>query len=77
MHWGDWSDIETQLMEAMQSTAAFFHFLDLREFIALLKGSSGEAALLDYNLRERCKIFAKNGSAHIRSQMAPNPAVQG
>ena len=77
MHWGDWSEIEMQLMEAMQSTGAFFHLLDLREFIVLLKGSSGKAPLLDYNLMERCKVFAENGSVHIRSQMAPNPAVQG
>ncbi len=77
MHWGDWSDIETQLVEAMQSTGAFFHLLDLREFIVLLKGSSGKAPLLDYNLMERCNVFAEIGSVHIRSQMAPNPKVQG
>lgn len=71
MHWGDWNDIERSLMEAMKSTGAFFHLLDLREFIVLLKGSAGKAPLLDYNLMERCKVFAKNGSVHIRSQMAP------
>lgn len=77
MHWGDWGDVERLLIEAMQSTEAFFHLLDLSEFIVLLKGSSGKATLLDYNLMERCKVFAENGSVHIRSQMAPNPAVQG
>ncbi|NTV25341.1 MAG: hypothetical protein HGB01_03925 [Chlorobiaceae bacterium] len=77
MHWGDWHDIEKQFMEAMQSTGAFFHLLDLREFIELLKGSRGNALLFDYNLMERCKLFLKNGSVHIRSQMPSNPSVQG
>jgi hypothetical protein len=71
MHWGDWSKIETQLVEAMRATGAFFHLLDLREFIMMLKGSAGKAALLDYNLIERCKTFAETGSVHIRSRIAP------
>ncbi|MDX6445250.1 MAG: hypothetical protein QOH71_2324 [Blastocatellia bacterium] len=72
MHWGEWGEVETQLAEAMGSTGDFFHLLDLREFIILLKGSSGKAPLLDYNLMERCKIFAQNGSVHIRGRIAPN-----
>lgn len=76
MHWGDWSKVERQLMDAMRSTGSFFHLLDLREFIMLLKGSSGKAPLLDYNLIERCKAFIKNGSMHIRSRMAPNPSLK-
>ena len=76
MHWGDWSEIETQLMNAMRSTGAFFHLLDLREFIALLKGSSGKAELLDYNLMERCKLFAEKGSVQIRSRLAPNSSIE-
>jgi hypothetical protein len=47
MHWGDWSEIAVQLFEAMLRTGAFFHLIDLREFIALLKGSSGKAELFD------------------------------
>ena len=76
MHWGDWSEIEALLADAMGVTGAFFHLLDLREFIGLLKGSSGKATLLDYNLMERCKVFAENGSIHIRSQRAPNPSIE-
>ena len=73
MHCGDWSEIEDLLVKAMRATGAFSNLLDLREFIALLKGSSGKATLLDYNLMQRCKVFAENGSIHIRSQRAPNP----
>ncbi len=76
MHWGDWSEIEMQLIEAMQSTGAFFHLLDLTEFIVLIKGSAGNAQLLDYNLMKRCEVFVKNRSVHIRSQLAPNSKAQ-
>lgn len=52
-------------MEAAQSTGAFFYYLS--EFIVRLNGSSGEARPCDYNLTEHLKVFAKNGSVHIRS----------
>lgn len=68
MHYGNWAAIEIQLMEAMKETGAFFHLLDLRELIALLKGSSGKAELLDYNLIQRLKIFIEKQSIFIRSQ---------
>ena len=71
MHSGDWKEIEAQLIEATRSTGAFFHLLDLREFIALLKGSSGEAGRLDYNLMKRWEMFVETGSVHIRSRPAP------
>lgn len=71
MHCGDWSEIENQLVEAMQITGTFFHLLDLRELIALLKGSSGKAELLDYNLMKRCALFIEKKSIFIRSQPAP------
>lgn len=76
MHWGEWKEIEQELMEAMKSTGAFFNLVDLREFITLLKGSSGRAESLDYNLMERCKSFVNCGSVHLRSQIAPNNALQ-
>lgn len=71
LHFGDWSEIETELVNAMQSTGAYFHLLDLREFIKILKGSYGKSNLLDYNLIERCKSFIRCGSVHMRSQIAP------
>lgn len=77
MHCGDWNEVEQEIMKAMQSTGSFFNLLDLREFITLLKGSLGQAELLDYNLRERCKSFVENGSVHIRTQIAPNRVAKG
>lgn len=69
---GDWSEIEQELFKAIKSTGAFFHLLDFREFIALLKVSSGRSDLLDYNLMERYEIFIQCKSVHIRSQPAPS-----
>lgn len=66
MHCGDWTDITNHLIYAMVQTGAFFHLLDLREFITLLKQSSGDPKLIDYNLMQRCKLFYEKKSVHIR-----------
>lgn len=63
---GDWDTITQQMLDAMQQTGAFFHLLDLREFIVLLKQSSGDPKLVDYNLMERCKLFTEKKSVFIR-----------
>ena len=63
---GDWDEITQQMLDAMQQTGAFFHLLDLREFIVLLKQSSGDPKLVDYNLMERCKLFIEKKSVFIR-----------
>jgi hypothetical protein len=57
-------------MEAARQANAFLHLLDLREFISLLKGSSGKAELLDYNLMMRWKLFMEKESIFIRSVSA-------
>lgn len=75
MHDGDWSDLENQIVEAMNETGDFFHVLDLSELIMLLKCSSGKATLFDYNLMERCKRFAETKNIHIRSRPAPNLSI--
>lgn len=67
-HTGDWSEVEAMLVAAIVETRAFFHLIDLREWISLLKGSSGKAELLDYNLIERFRVFFKHKSVHLRSR---------
>lgn len=69
-HNGDWSDIKSKLFSAMSDTGDFFHILDLQELIVLLKCSSGDAKLLDYNLMERCKASIENDSLYIRCRPA-------
>lgn len=63
---GNWNDVSKQLLDAMKQTGAFFHLLDLREFITLLKHSSGNPLLIDYNLIKRCELFVKEKSVFIR-----------
>lgn len=63
---GDWDKISNQLIDAIEQTGALFHLLDLREFITLLKQSSGDPKLIDYNLLERCKFFIEKKSVFIR-----------
>lgn len=65
---GDWEEIVMLLCNAMKETKAFFHLLDLRELITLLKGSCGNPALLDYNLMQRGKLFWEAKSIFIRSE---------
>ena len=72
MHAGDWEEIVKQMCDAMAETNAFFHLIDLREFIELLKGSSGDPHLLDYNLMKRCELFWKVKSVFIRSEPPVN-----
>ena len=63
---GNWDSITKQLLDAIEETGALFHLLDLREFITLLKQSSGKPELIDYNLVERCKFFCQKQSVFIR-----------
>lgn len=63
---GDWNEIAELLINAVQQTGAFFHIIDFREFITLLKQSSGDPKLIDYNLMERCKICLEKRSVLIR-----------
>lgn len=71
MQFGEWGDVADRLFAAMKNTGAFFHLLDLRELIVLLKGSRGNPALLDFNLMNRAALFAKERNVHIRSQIVP------
>ena len=63
---GNWDAITEQLLNAINETGAYFHILDLREFMTLLKQSSGDPKLIDYNLIERCKLCMEKKSILIR-----------
>ena len=64
---GNWDGIVDLLRSAMEQTGAFFHLLDLQEFITLLKASSGNAMHFDYHLMQRFKLFWDVKSVFIRS----------
>lgn len=76
IHSGDWTKIENELFHAISSTGAFFHLLDFRELISLLKTSSGKPELLDYNLMKRFKSFSECKSVHMRCEIAPYKSIQ-
>ena len=63
---GNWDAITEQLLNAIDETGAYFHILDLREFITLLKQGSGEPKLIDYNLMQRCKLCMEKKSILVR-----------
>lgn len=69
---GEWEEIVDLLCNAMKETGAFFHLLDFQELLMLLKGSSGDSALFDYNLMQRLKLFWETKSVFIRSQPPSN-----
>ena len=69
---GEWEEIVDLLCNAMKETGAFFHLLDFQELLMLLKGSSGDSALFDYNLMQRSKLFWETKSVFIRSQPPSN-----
>ena len=69
---GEWEEIVELLCNAMKETGAFFHLLDFQELLMLLKGSSGDSALFDYNLMQRSKLFWETKSVFIRSQPPSN-----
>ncbi len=68
MHEGNWNEVEKLLFNAIEETGAFFHIMDLREFIELLKASSGIPEIIDYNLMQRCEWQMKSHSIHIKGK---------
>ncbi|MHA7846201.1 hypothetical protein [Serratia sp. D1N4] len=65
-HYGDWTIVTDELMKAFRQTRSFFHLMDLRELVALLKVSKGDPRRLRVNLVKRFKLFVEKKSVHIR-----------
>ncbi|RZG17400.1 hypothetical protein EXT47_02800 [Pseudoalteromonas sp. CO342X] len=65
MHEGDWSKVVQALIKANRETGEFFHLLDFKELINLLKLSNGDSRLFDYNLMLRFEKLIKLKSIHI------------
>ncbi len=65
---GDWSEVEDLLFDAIDQTGAIFNIMDFREFIELLKASSGRPEIIDYNLRLRFEWVKDKHSICIRGK---------
>lgn len=66
IHEGDWNEVEDLLFDAIDQTGAMFHIMDLGEFIELLKASSGQPEIMDYNLMQRWKTLMENHSIYVK-----------
>lgn len=66
-HFGEWKEIEIQIMKTMIDKGIFLHVFDLRELVSLLKISKGRKEYFDYHLMKRAEKFVEVESIHIRS----------
>lgn len=67
-HHGDWSNVVKELISAFRETRCFFHLLDLRELVCLLKLSCFCPKTFRVILVQRFKQFMQLESIHIRSE---------
>ncbi|HHQ4534947.1 TPA: hypothetical protein ACSP8B_004008 [Aeromonas veronii] len=65
-HHGDWNNIVEDLIDAFKETKCFFHTLDLRELISILKLSRSCPITLRKILVKRFQNFFQMKSVHIR-----------
>lgn len=68
IHSGSWYEVEQRLVNAFKETKCFYHLLDLRELMAILKFSKFDPNLLRINLVNRFKKFIEYKSVHIRTE---------
>ncbi len=63
---GDWKDIEDQILKTMKEESIFLNVMDFREFMNIVKNSKGSKEHLDYYLIRRAEGFIKTKSIHMR-----------
>jgi len=66
----DWEQVFNELCDAWTERECFFHVLDLRELVTLLKIGKGRSTHFDYMLMERAKVCIKHNTPHVRSRVA-------
>lgn len=66
---GDWTDVLMEMYNTALDADCFFHVLDLREFVTLLKISKGDPRHFDYHLMGRSEFCAENELLHVRSRV--------
>src|SRR5690606_24319189 len=67
LHFGDWKEIEMQIIQTMIENEIYLHVFDLRELVSLLKVSQGRKEHFDYHLMKRAEKFVEIQSIHMRS----------
>lgn len=69
-----WVDVFVELCNAAIDRKCFFHVLDLRELVTMLKIAKGRSTHFDYMLMERAKVSVKNAALHVRSRVSTSSA---
>ncbi len=65
---GNWNEVEKEIIFAMYNEKMFLHIMDYHEFMKYLKASRGKKEMLDDYLRERVEEFVKSdGQIHMRT----------
>tara|TARA_A100000171_G_scaffold36127_1_gene34793 strand:- start:1423 stop:2628 length:1206 start_codon:yes stop_codon:yes gene_type:complete len=65
---GDWTEIENEIIRATIEEKIYLHIMDFREFINFVKNSQGKKENLDYLFMDRAQGFAETRSIHMRSK---------
>ncbi|HFS6714806.1 TPA: hypothetical protein ACH1K7_001969 [Proteus mirabilis] len=69
MEYGDWSEIYKSIVLASKNSKAFFHVMDFREFVLILKSCNGNIKKINTNLIERFDFSLKKESVMIRCRI--------
>ncbi len=65
---GEWEDLEMEMMKTMVDENIYLHILDFREFMNFIKAAGGKKEYFDYYLMHRAEKFAEVKSIHLRSK---------
>jgi len=64
---GDWENIQEEILIAMRDAKIYLNVLDFREFMTLVKISKGKKEYLDFYLMQRTEKFVMHKNIHIRT----------
>ncbi len=67
MAYGNWTEIFNSIKLASEKTKAYFHLMDYREIVSILKACSGDIHLINKNLMTRFNFSIEKESVMIRS----------
>jgi hypothetical protein len=66
---GDWEEIEKEIMLAMMNEKMYLHVMDYHEFMKYVKASMGSKERLDYHLIGRAESFVEHGGQiHMKTR---------
>lgn len=63
---GDWKDIELEMLTAIHDSRIYLNVIDLAEFMQYVGHARGSADRLNLMLIERVEAFVKHGNIHLK-----------